>query len=1095
LPLQLVTAPDTHALWQRCLDAFLDDLEAGAPARGRAAHAAHLWLTQRAQRDLLLEAARARGIAGWLAPPFSFFSELRDRFAVAGRPVGPLMRRRLIATVAARHAAPLRIAVGREDRAGVVRGHMLDSLFGELLPEGVTPERLAEALARVESDEFAGRRNRWVVESYAGYLAELERRELFDARSIHARVAQRVEGGGLREAIGDASRLHVYGLYTTRSRRRLLRTLGGQQDVDVVLYALEGARDAETLTDDVAQRPLAGLEIQPAPDAHRELAWVAGRIKRLLVEEQVSPHAIAVVARSGERDTREACDALRAAGVPCTARIRTPLAQVAALKALLELFRGAALDWSYRPLRQVLTTPYFGLEVDAAEEDPRGGQGAAQETLRAPADGEAADGGAAAGGDGAGGAPRFRRRRVDIRSFDFLSGQGRVRGLAQWQLRLEHLLAARREDDRWARGAAVHSDRLAADLRLFARFRELVEPLAAPRTERDWVAATRRLLEDDPFGMRRRLCRPAAGEYDVVRLDQRGVKTLESLLSEWADIAAENDPGEPLTPAEWHRLLRRLLQSQELSLTTPGQKGVQVLEAHDAALTPFRHVFVVHANDGEFPRLPEGGGVFTDSERAALAEHGLPLADRTRAIVRERSLWFGVTAAPHTVLSYRTTDPRGVPLLPSLLVPEHDPATELPRTWEPPEHAASPAQEARRAAAELAELRRAGRAEADARPATTQTELFSVSERPVVRTTEPDALRRAVLVAVAEHARGARGRSVPESAHAPHPWNGLIREPAVLAYLRTRYEQDYPWSASQLERYARMPFAFLLERVLRLDLLEEAQESTDRLTFGGVAHAILENFYNRVKDRAPRSLIGQTHLAFEAACDDVFAHWEAMAASGRAWLGAPVVWRHIREGIRGEVREYLLWEFGIAESDGESVWGCEIELATEAGEPVTIRGQDLRDTVRAMRLRGRIDRVDRIDKGKKAGYHILDYKSGYAPTTGGYRDGSVLQGPLYMAALEEIQDFGVAGARYRSIKQRRTKNSAWVHTGDRNHERALRIAFSIPERVRLGLFEAAVPAGQKPLGWDPPLEVRRSDLALPDETFRWDGDADGEGGR
>ena len=114
--------------------------------------------------------------------------------------------------------------------------------------------------------------------------------------------------------------------------------------------------------------------------------------------------------------------------------------------------------------------------------------------------------------------------------------------------------------------------------------------------------------------LRRRLCDPVEERWEVVRADQRGVVQLQRLLREWRDL----DPvEEPMAPAAWHALLRKLLEANELVLSTPGQKGVQVLEAHDAALVPFEHTFLVHANDGEFPRV--GGSTWRSGPGRVLA--------------------------------------------------------------------------------------------------------------------------------------------------------------------------------------------------------------------------------------------------------------------------------------------------------------------------------------------------------------------------------------------------------------------------------------------------------------------------------------------
>ena len=198
MPFRLVQARSSYALWRTCADRFLDEL---GDNRGPSGFASHLWITHRSLRDLLFERAYDRDMPGWLGPPISFFSELPQLFDIRLKAVGVLTRRRLVSRLAAEHGRKI---LDREpgNADGVVRGHMLDSLIGDLLPEGVPPDRLRELLAGLDGDDFAAKRNEWIVEVYAGYLKELVRLDLYDPRSIHALIAERIEAGDLKEALG-----------------------------------------------------------------------------------------------------------------------------------------------------------------------------------------------------------------------------------------------------------------------------------------------------------------------------------------------------------------------------------------------------------------------------------------------------------------------------------------------------------------------------------------------------------------------------------------------------------------------------------------------------------------------------------------------------------------------------------------------------------------------------------------------------------------------------------------------------------------------------------------------------------------------------
>ena len=1064
MPLKLVRAPDTDTLWDTCVGRFLDEL---GDNPGPSGFGSYLWTPQNRQVDLLCETAVERGLPGWLGPPITTLRDLGKLFDLRMKRVGLLTRRRLISRVAARVASD----VGMTDPThtdGVVRGHMLDALFGELLPEGISPERLRQALdglgvpagLQAGGDDFSRHRNAWIVGSYAGYLNELNRLERIDQRQAWARVADRIDIGELPEVLNGASRLHLYGLYMMRSRQRLLGALARQSDVQVSVYVLAEPEESEwsALTDDIEdvrlKEPIGGTErglqeplveripwIQPTPDTQREIEWVAREVKKLVVEKHVEPHRIAVIARSGHEDSGRMHRALAAAGVTATTIVRSKLTEIAALKALLLLFRGAPRGWSYRALRSVLDHPYFDIDID-------------------------------------------------LRSIDFIAMNRRVDGLDTWEGQLQRLIgrlqAAKQDDaDRATRrygyrlrDAGVWLDRVELDLAAFGAIRATLEQYAAPRPEKEWIELTLAALrgtEGLAFGLRARLCKPVGGRWDVVRLDQRGLVQIEKLLREWLDL---DHPPRPLAPLEWLTLLQRLLEANELSISTPAHKGVQVLEAHDAALTPFDHVFVVHANDGVFPRPVPSGGVLSNDERARLRAapvNGIPLGHRDLELRRERTLWRAVTSSGQVRISYRTADPTGTPLLPSLMVPAHDPSTELPRTHEPQDDdrftPVTAAQANRLAAQTLRDFvvgdHLEGELEGD----------LDGEAAPEIHPGTPDLIPFAVVAAVAETHRdtGAEPLEADHPAFRPNPWNGWLRDPRLHELLAKRFSDDYPWSASALETYSKCPFEYLVGRVLNLEEVKEVEEETTPLVFGSVAHDLLEHFYRRVKDDLPASFNARAEAALNEAANVVLAERH----QSDEWLGSPLLWEQGWERIRGAVRRYLVWELELLHAKGEMPELLEYVFGY-GDASVFVRGKDVTGHPAVLRILGRIDRVDRTGSGHNACYQVLDYKSGKMPASTHYVDGTALQAPLYMRVLED-EGRNVTLGYYRSLKKvkKPMQYGGKIKRSQSEYDDALRFALSIPRRIRAGLFEPtrSMKGGGWPL-WAPGRDVTRSQAEL-----------------
>lgn len=991
MPLRAVRSSSSETLWNAFSRAFLD---ANAGHTGPGGFPAFAWLTHRIHRDRLYEDAAANGVPAWLGPPVVFFSELPRLFDVRQRPVGLLHRQAILDDLA--HSlgdGDLAGGPAAFDRPGVGRAH--DHLIGDLLAEQVTPEQLAAGLGGLGGDAFASRRDAWVVAVYREYLARLAAADRYDPRAIHAMVAERIRAGALPAALDGAATLHVYGLTTVRTRRRLLEALRAQPKVDVVLYVPTGedAREWDDVVDrcdDVAGQP-PPVAVQPAPDERRELDWVAVQAKTHIVQDGVRPDRIAVIVRSGREDLRAAHETLEAAGVPSTARLRAAFSEVPALKAILLLLRTAARDWPYRQLRQVLASPYFDLAMD-------------------------------------------------LRPLDALAAERRITGLDAWAAALGNR-AGSPDDARENGEADTRRERRREEARRFAGFADRVRGLAEPRTIRRWIALTRELLDPGWFGFRERVCcidGSGTERVDIVRLDQQAVGALDGLLREWAE--AEKGDG-PVPLRTWVARLRRFLTANEITLSTPLRTGVQLLEAHEAALFPFDRAFVLHANDGEFPRRAPTSWLFTDAELATLAGAGLPVTDRAEWLRRERVLWDAVVAGPATAVTYRTADPNGVPLLPSLVVPPHDPTVEIERTrfvWDEPVTAAH----------------------ADRLAVRTLQERMTADPGTRVAVPREAPVRRAILGAVAERERCEQCEG---------PWGGLLRDPAVLANLAGRFGADRVWSASQLEGYAANPFLFLLDRVLHLEELAEAEEDTSALTFGGVAHEVLERFYGEYAGPFPGAFDVPARALYDEIAVRVLAEREARGE----WLGLPVLWAVTRREMMRIVGEYLAWElprFGDRQPHAR-------EWAFGFDAPAVIEGKNLAGHPVRMHVRGKVDRVDRDRDGT---LYVVDYKSGFTPPAKEFEDGGALQGPLYMRALLGVPGHAVGAADYRSIKKQRIERP--IPWDSELAARALAIACSIPARVRAGRFEplAAKSLGKSWKSWWPGKDILRVTAFWPD---------------
>jgi len=161
----------------------------------------------------------------------------------------------------------------------------------------------------------------------------------------------------------------------------------------------------------------------------------------------------------------------------------------------------------------------------------------------------------------------------------------------------------------------------------------------------------------------------------------------------------------------------------------------------------------------------------------------------------------------------------------------------------------------------------------------------------------------------------------------------------------------------------------------------------------------------------------------------------------------------------------------------------ELQFGFADQPPVELLGTDMAGQPARMLLRGRVDRVDRYGEERGGVLRVLDYKSGLAslPAQKGYQDGALLQTALYMMAVDSLSLGPVDSARYRGIRQPGKPQNKFELKFS-GAAPTLRLALSIPGRVRAGLFEAVQAGSASIARWQPGRDVTRNDASLTDGT-------------
>lgn len=240
---------------------------------------------------------------------------------------------------------------------------------------------------------------------------------------------------------------------------------------------------------------------------------------------------------------------------------------------------------------------------------------------------------------------------------------------------------------------------------------------------------------------------------------------------------------------------------------------------------------------------------------------------------------------------------------------------------------------------------------------------------------------------------------------------------------RLKEISERQFSATQLETYAKCPYKFFLENILKIQTIEEPLEELEAFEFGSLIHSILFEFY---------SILKKKKLILKKCTDDDFNKAEKILFSvahkkfEQLNLSSEIAFyeREKLLGIDGKKKNSILYKFLQEERNNDDGY---IPSFFELGFGSLIRDNNEQILnkkeikIDEVKLRGKIDRIDINEEDKTL--KVVDYKlSGKSPTIEDLKTGLSLQLPLYLFAAKEMisahfkEDFKSAGAQIFSLK-------------------------------------------------------------------------------
>lgn len=929
-----------------------------------------LALRQGGLRDDLYSLAHQRGIRGWFDPPLCVFAELPAILAdLPGREVEDFERLVIIRTLLDNRGAGSGVLASTK---GDDYLDSIDRLFGELIGEGVAPQALEGVIAAAESrDQFESGRDGEIAPLYQSYLQTLAAEGTRDPRGRLVDCARVIAADpvAFAERLGHRRAIRLYGLADLRGGWRiLLRALSESPVLDEVIVYTSVALPVD--------------DLHPAIEALEEDDSIAGRLftagasdgpSEILTRVRTASGLPLVSAPDVQREVEEVAGRARAlidAGTPphriaIVSRQARPYVDLAC--DALERFGVPATARRRHSYREVPLIRALLTLLDAA------GEGWTRHGLASLAQ------------------QPYIGSSLDATVINYVGYRERVRGLADWEKALRSLeRRALEREKREEKGELTEIDRrsiapahtrVVAAREAHAKFMRAARKLDEQRTLDGWLDWLTEFLTRDPFDIEERIYAIPEDRFQIARIDLRAKSALWSITSEWCDALKNwKVKGDVMDVADFADRLREMLNA-DLAIWTNTLRGVQVLEGMSAAYRSFDHVFLVGLEAGRFPTRKPTSPIWDEHDRERLIAAGLPIDSAEVWGSRERDLFRTLVAgAKSLTVSYPRQGARDADTLPSAFV------------------------DALRGACTVVEEH-------------IPTSRVLTPTLPLHR--EPEMVAHARRVAELERSR---------RTNTPTLHNGLIEDPEMISWLSVELGDDRMWSPTQIESYAKCPWAYLAGKLLKLELRNDPDEDMENTTRGSILHDALQRFFEgaAAKVASPVYLRAtDSHLLeadLEKALDDAIAE-----AGEREWLGAPA----LRSARRQELLRMLKRALAGEATEHEDSWNNRKKASKAIRMGVEKHELEFNDIVLErhgvkFRFRGFIDRVERgvderIDNPERY-IAAVDYKTTVYSTPGmgkkdAWEERVVLQVPLYAYALSKIYpDSEVARVEYRALK-------------------------------------------------------------------------------
>ncbi len=449
---------------------------------------------------------------------------------------------------------------------------------------------------------------------------------------------------------------------------------------------------------------------------------------------------------------------------------------------------------------------------------------------------------------------------------------------------------------------------------------------------------------------------------------------LWNILMEILDQCASGLAEEVLTVQRFAELLRLMILSCDVAGIPQSLDHVTVGTADRMRPAQPKVVFVIGAVQGEFPAVPNSGGIFSDPERQSLIAMGLPLSDTAaEAAIEERYLAYAaLTGASHRLyITWHRAGLTGEAKTPSAIVQEV------------------------KGVFPLLEVQTEAQME-KAYFACTAEAAFSVAAKEYRGQTPLYAALKEMFAQKEGYAER---------------WQALERAGETTAYrfakpeyAKKLFRDQMSVSATQIEQYHLCPFQYFCR--YGLNLRERRPAEMDQMEYGSLIHYLIQQMFEA---HSAKEIAAMEKTVLTGAVQKEIAAYVNMKMGGSEDKTERFrfVFRRIADSAC-VVIAHIARE--LSQSKFRPV-GHEMALKAQGGDfpPLAISLQD--GTV--VRVEGKIDRTDVMEENGVQYVRVVDYKTGKKE----FKIGDILHGVnmqmlIYLAALVQSGRYRPAGVLY-----------------------------------------------------------------------------------